>query len=449
MDANSHKACEEYLEIHKGNIHNKVLVSVWCITYNHADSIRDTLEGFLMQKTTFQFNVLVFDDASTDGTSDIVRECAERYPDIINVVIAKKNTWHKPERKEIYSYLWEQYLTGKYIALCEGDDFWIDPYKLQIQIDYLESHAECCLYIHNALWLNCQSGEMKAGNPYDGMGEKDISPEEAIMMYKGHPPTASYVCKKEIMTERPSFFMDAPVGDYTFVLYALLHGEIHYSDRIMSVYRWQKEGSYTMLMRDNKMMRIYFDWGLLDFLTKYNNYTEYIFNIWCRNQIQAYASVLIAQFEKSGNLEKYLDGCREQGFYLPEECRDYICGLENLRKQMKDENYLSDELKGFLSKHKNIIVMGAGKYAAILSKQLANNHIDFQGFAVTKKKDGEETYMGKPVWNLSDIPYDKADTGIAIGILPTRWEQILQSLLEAGIPKQNFYCPFLWENQGL
>ena len=125
---------------------DKPLVSISCITYNHAPYIRQCLDGFIMQKTNFAYEILIHDDASTDSTSDIIREYENKYPDIIKPIYETENQYQKGV--PIGSAVWNvPRAQGKYIALCEGDDYWTDPYKLQKQVDYMEQHPEidlCC-----------------------------------------------------------------------------------------------------------------------------------------------------------------------------------------------------------------------------------------------------------------------------------------------------------------
>ncbi|WP_289574031.1 glycosyltransferase family 2 protein [Phocaeicola salanitronis] len=123
-----------------------LLVSICCMTYNHAAFVRQCLDGFMMQKCSFNFEVLIHDDASTDGTQDIIREYEMKYPDIIKPIYQKENQYSKgidPGLK--YN---APRAKGKYIALCEGDDYWTDPYKLQKQVDFLESHPDYVMCSH-------------------------------------------------------------------------------------------------------------------------------------------------------------------------------------------------------------------------------------------------------------------------------------------------------------
>ena len=127
---------------------DKPLVSICCITYNHSDYIKDAIEGFLMQKTTFPFEVIIHDDASTDGTTEIIRDYVSKYPDLINAIFQTENQYSK--KRGITVRFVYPVTRGKYIALCEGDDYWTDQYKLQKQVDFLEANQEYGLVITKA-----------------------------------------------------------------------------------------------------------------------------------------------------------------------------------------------------------------------------------------------------------------------------------------------------------
>ena len=124
------------------------LVSVYCLAYNHEKYIRETLEGFMRQKTDFSYEVIVHDDASTDGTANIIREYAEKYPEIIKPIIQTENQYSKG-LLIFHSFIYP-HIRGKYLAVCEGDDYWCDEYKLQKQVDWMEAHPDYSLCAHNS-----------------------------------------------------------------------------------------------------------------------------------------------------------------------------------------------------------------------------------------------------------------------------------------------------------
>lgn len=120
---------------------SEILVSISCITYNHSAYIRQCLDGMLMQQTTFGFEILIHDDCSTDGTENIIREYASKYPQIIKPLYEEENQYQNG--KPFGSIVWNiPRAKGKYIAFCEGDDYWTDPLKLQKSVDFLESHPD-------------------------------------------------------------------------------------------------------------------------------------------------------------------------------------------------------------------------------------------------------------------------------------------------------------------
>ena len=123
-----------------------ILVSINCITYNQEEYVADAIEGFLMQKTDFDYEILIGEDCSTDNTRKIVEEYAAKYPDKIRLITSERNVGCRKKFTEGFS----SNSKGKYIAECEGDDYWIDPYKLQKQVDYLEGNPECTLCFHAA-----------------------------------------------------------------------------------------------------------------------------------------------------------------------------------------------------------------------------------------------------------------------------------------------------------
>lgn len=144
----------------QNNIEELPLVSVSTITYNHKDFIAKCIEGVLSQKTNFRIEYLIHDDCSTDGTTEIVRQYAEKYPDIIKPMYEQENQYSKggPWGSIVYNY---PRAKGKYIALCEGDDLWTDPYKLQKQVDFMESHPDYSCCFHRYINKNIYTEQIK------------------------------------------------------------------------------------------------------------------------------------------------------------------------------------------------------------------------------------------------------------------------------------------------
>ena len=215
-------------------------VAVWCITYNQKDFIKDALNGFVMQKTNFPFVVIVHDDKSTDGTTDIILEYAQKYPEIIIPVIETENQWSKGGLKHIVNIMNSRYRIGKYIAFCEGDDYWTSPDKLQIQIDFLESHPDYSMCFHSAVkkyecdtiaWINCENIE-----------DKDYDATDIFINWT--VPTASVVCRKEAMEFYANIKGAERIQNYDIfiILSCAMTGKIRGICKQLSVYRIQGEG---------------------------------------------------------------------------------------------------------------------------------------------------------------------------------------------------------------
>lgn len=140
---------------------DSVFLAIKCITYNHEPYIRQCLDGFVMQKTNFRFVAIVHDDASTDKTADIIREYELKYPDVIKPIYETENQYSRHDGSVSRIVDAAAKATGaKYIAICEGDDYWTDPYKLQKQVDFLETHEEYSMCCHRFSIFEQNNGEI-------------------------------------------------------------------------------------------------------------------------------------------------------------------------------------------------------------------------------------------------------------------------------------------------
>ena len=225
---------------------SSIMVSICCITYNQASYIRDALEGFVNQKTDFAYEVLIHDDASNDGTADIIREYADRYPDLIFPILQTETQYSKGLTNVSGTFNFPR-ARGKYIAMCEGDDYWTDDRKLQKQVDYLEANPGCSLCFHSAkVEIQGKALTEHAMRPYKG--SRMVSPEEIIDKTSGYP-TASLMFYREIVADLPDFYNNAPIADIPLQLLSANRGWAWYMDEPMCVYRLGGAASWTTLMK--------------------------------------------------------------------------------------------------------------------------------------------------------------------------------------------------------
>lgn len=411
-----------------------ILVTIICVTYNHQDYIRDALDSFFRQQVNFKFEVVVHDDASTDGTAAILREYEQKYPDRIKVLYELENQYQKSEN--FVKFLQEKvlpFIRGKYVIISEGDDYWIDDTKLQRQIEYLEQNVDCTMVTHNAVVLNMRSTKIDILSKY--YDDRDFTPEEIINRPHGYVATASMVMRREFF-ELKDFFNEAGVGDYTRQLFCLTKGKVHYIDRVMSVYRFGHPGSWQESQNEKSFDRCFGYVKMIRFLDKYNLYTNYIYNRYIQKEIQKYIYLINIITDEEDIDKMSVWAVQEQSY------RKYLDEIDRLSKQIRDICYLDDLTVEFIQRYKHILIMGAGKYAGILAEQLKYNGRDFEGFVISPNQSSKTEYLDKAVYRLDEIPYKRQETGILVGISAEIWDEIEETLLKYQI--SNYFCPFLF-----
>lgn len=226
--------------------HDNPIVSILCATYNHEDFIKEAIDGFLMQETNFSFEIIIHDDASTDNTVSIIKSYTKKYPNIIKTIFQKENQYS--QGKKVFFNLFEK-AKGKYYALCEGDDYWIDQNKLQIQIDLMLQTPQCDISCHPAEERLSKENYGKAYAKHSN-GNKIFTIPEVILFGGNFCPTASIVIRQELVSYLPSFVRRVPTLDIFIQILGSLNGGALYIDKFMCVYRKGVASSWTTSMKD-------------------------------------------------------------------------------------------------------------------------------------------------------------------------------------------------------
>ncbi len=234
-----------------------IKVTIRCITYNQKDYIRQCLDGFVMQRTNFRFEAIVHDDASTDGTAEIVREYAEKYPDIVKPIFETENQYSKHDGS--LGRIMNANTRGKYVAICEGDDYWTDPLKLQKQADFLDANPQCSLTYHackNVFSTPCKVNCLTGENVKDFYSDVDF-----VIHYPFQTATVMY--RKDILDSdlyKKAQAIGCVFGDVLLYFSASRFGTIEGVNEKMSVYR-RHEGGISQHMYDaDKLWKSYNDW---------------------------------------------------------------------------------------------------------------------------------------------------------------------------------------------
>lgn len=262
---------------------NSIKVSICCTAFNHEDYIELALQSFLTQKTTFRYEILIHDDASTDRTASIIKKYEELFPDKINCIYQKKNQYS--QGKSVGKNLFE-IAQGEYIALCEGDDFWIDANKLQIQYDFMNANPDYSLCAHSG-YHTYETGRSKniLFSPFKESGT--VSTENVILEWLF--PTASlFYRRSNRMTYEIPFAKGAPCEDYPLAIYLSLQGKVYYFCRPMCAYRNQSKSSLSTEAANNDEYLKNFNTRIIKMLNNLDVFTDGKFSDTIKFRISQY-----------------------------------------------------------------------------------------------------------------------------------------------------------------
>jgi glycosyltransferase involved in cell wall biosynthesis len=265
-------------------------VSVLTTTYNQESFIAQTLDGALMQQTDFDFEIVVGEDCSTDGTRAIVQRYAEQHPDKIRALLRERNLGM--HRNFLATY---KACRGEWIAQCEGDDYWIAPDKLQRQIDFLTHHPDCTICFTNALVIYDNSPEEHLFCPPD---QPEITDVMDLLQWNFIPTSAVMFRNKLMMEQVPEGVLDLMFGDWPLFLWQAQDGKIGYINEPLTVYRKHEGGIWSKAdpdVRANMIIAMY------NFINQYLNY-----------KYDPIIKVLIGRTKLYGRLEKHAETLQRQ-----------------------------------------------------------------------------------------------------------------------------------------
>lgn len=240
------------------------MLSIACITYNHEKYIAQAIDGFLMQKTNFDFEIVIGEDCSTDTTRNIILEYSKKYPDKFKLLLPEKNLGTMDNLVNVFNNC-----SGKYVAVCEGDDYWTDPMKLQKQVDFLEANPDYSICSHNVLVVF--EGTDKPSKEWLGRRRKKTITLEDLLSYGSGGATCSLVWRNKVFGEFPAWYWEQKGGDWSLQILCASKGKMKYFTEPMGVYRIHEKGSLSVRAdeaKKNNLDLVAYNYGIVQDLTK-------------------------------------------------------------------------------------------------------------------------------------------------------------------------------------
>lgn len=271
------------------NKSSDIKVSIIYMTFNAEEYIADAIESFLMQDTNFNYEIVIHDDASSDNSQSILLEYQKKYPDIITLILQSENQHSKHHWPDEIIL---NYCKGEYIACCDGDDFWCDKNKLQIQADFMDAHSDYSLCTHATQLANEQGIYLtnKFMRPYT----HDVDVPVSDMLSRWLFATCSLMFRSNIRgNEHLEFRGDCINNDFALTSYLAIKGKVRYIDKVMCVYRTQAKNSTNIRYKSlNKLTDQ--NEKFYNMIERFDKYTNYQFSKILHKQKQniAYGTLL-------------------------------------------------------------------------------------------------------------------------------------------------------------
>lgn len=383
---------------------SEIAVSVVCHTYNQRDYIRDALEGFLMQKTSFIYEILIHDDASTDGTREFLKEYQQRYPEKIRLILESENQYSKGI--DIAKDIILPRARGKYTAFCEGDDYWIYNRKLQEQYELMESDPNIALCYHNALKYEEQKDTLRLSVNNHSSGY--IEDRDIICASKGWYPTASILARTDFLKERPDF--KGATRDVIWRTYMACRGKLYFLNRAWSVYRECAKGSWNEKYCNDKKVAAEYIVKTVDYFTKFDIYSkgrfsEYLHVVYMAS-ITRFFSINYPNGYRVEQLEKELTELKQLSFHRVDHVLDMFHDQYIIHCNDYYEVTVSNKIKRLYHDGEKIYIYGAGAEAIKAIVSLTEHDIQISGLIVSAKKEEKSALLGIPIYSIKEIDFN-------------------------------------------
>ncbi len=406
-----------------------IMVSVLCPTYNHEAFIGDMIEGVISQKTDFKYELIIHEDASTDQTAEIIREYVDRYPGLIRVIWQEENQFARYDIMKKYLF---PAIRGKYFALCEGDDYWTDDRKLQKQIDFLETHEDFSMCMHNAVKLNIRTGEKVLLNTFPKDGAYDQEEQIKAGLGSDFPATASYVFRTDLLWEMPKFFSEPRSIDYFLRQYYASRGKIYYFQKPMSVYRVMVPDSYKTKTIENQAFCNEHVIATIRFMEKFDIYTEKKFHSFLKKKIESDYFGYCTSISREEGIKKAL----ERGLDVDKVQRCYGC---------LDISVVSPSVLELSEKADTLFIYGTSRLALICRQQMENAGVEFEGFVVSDGQISSEILEGKKIYHLQEVLDKYSNPGFILAVQRVNADVIAEGLREKH--KEHYCMPYTLEKE--
>lgn len=404
---------------------DEIAVSVICITYNQAEYIRDALEGFLMQKTAFAYEILIHDDASTDGTDKILMDYQKKYPKKIRLFLEKENQYSKG--KDITRDILLPYVRGKYMACCEGDDYWIYSGKLQAQFDLLESHPEISLCYHNALVYDVGIDKLTLNVEAHQSGY--IEDRDIVYPRKGWYPTASVFCRTKYMLNYKN--LHAPTGDEGRRCYMACCGRLYYINQAWCVYRRLSKGSWNSKIECDKKAAQKYIRDSVVFLEEFNVYSngkyEKYFYERLRRCVMWYICAYDSQWFTLERFRSYIEELKAMTEHKADRLMEKIYTVEAICCTDYYQTVIKEKLAGSTCR---LYLYGCDAEVITAAAALITAHININGLIITNRNKYTRIFE-YPIYDISEI---KTDDNIMIWcVCYGEREFLINSLKDRGL----------------